>query len=458
MSEQSTECLDNKSILELQKQNKEQLEIIVKGMREVEVIHKRDAVRLDVLDALHIDKIAEKVSLLIDSNNKIDAKLESMAKSQEQLQKLSYSMPGMAASSSKALEEKYEDALERYLKHKVRMDSELSGKMVDHIIKSEYKGLTDISEAKLRSEMLKDIPSNKDLQSGVNPDGGYWVIPQRLSQMVTRIFETSPLLQLATSQPSSSKSVELVIADEEAQAQGAVGEVELPTQQATPTIGLLTIPVHRIASGRQRITQDLIDDATFDVTGWLLRLIADKLRRLLNTDMIVGTGAIRARGILTYPNVTTPGTYERGAIEQIPSGSATDYTYNGFVDLQSSVKEDYQANSVFMMKRQSFGNVLKIKSSDFVPLINANQLAESPTRIILGSPVLFADDFDAVGAGALAAAYGDFRKGYMVVPRFGIRILRDIFTQNPLVSFTADMRQGGDVTNYESFKIQEITT
>ncbi len=451
MSEQTAESLDNKSLMELQKQNKEQLETIVKGMREVEAIHKRDAVRLDVLDSHQIDKIAKNVADLLDCNSKIDAKLATLEKTQGQLKELSFSTPGSltaAKEAGKKLEEKYEKGLVGYIYNRVAIDPAVVKELSDHIIKTDYAHATDKG-----LEWVK-----KDLQEGVNPDGGYWVIPQRVTQMITRIFETSPILQLAASQTTSSKSIEMIIDDEDAIIQGAVGEGEVPAQQVTPTIGLLTIPVSRIASGRHRVTQDLIDDSSFDVVGWLMRKIADRLRRQLNSDMITGSGALRARGILTYPDYGTPGLYERGAVEQIVSGDATNFTYNGFVDIQASVKEVYQAAAVWLMRRASFANVLKIKSLDNVPLINANQLAQSPTRVILGSRVLFADDMEAVGAGALAAAYGSFNPGYTVVPRVGLRVLRDVFTANPLISFTSDMRQGGDVTNYESFKIQRIST
>ncbi len=446
MSEQTVESTDGKTVLELQNKYAEQFEKIVKGLAEVEATNKGNSEGL-----AKIDKIAVDVSGFIDSNNKIDAKLAAVTKSVEQLQKLSFSMPGAAdaeKSKAKKLEAKYENSLKSYIYDKSAIDKDLVNEIHDYILKTDYAHAT--------AKGLEAI--KKTLQEGVNPDGGYWVIPQRVTQMVTRIFETSPLLQLAGSQSTSSNSIELVIDDEDAIIQGAVGELETPNTQVTPTIGLLTIPVHRIGSGRHRVTQDLIDDASFDVIGWLMRKIADRLRRQLNSDMIIGTGALRARGILTYPDYAAPGVYERGAVEQVVSTNATDFTYNGFVDIQSSLKEEYQAGAVWLMRRQSFANVLKIKSLDDVPLINANQLAQSPTRVILGNRVLFADDMDAVGADALAAAYGTYNPGYTIVPRIGIRILRDPFTANPLISFTSDMRQGGDVTNYESFKIHRIST
>jgi HK97 family phage major capsid protein len=456
MTEKLNEPNVEKSALSIQKEMAEQLSSMVSGLKEVEHIHARNTKRLDVLDEMQIDKIADNVSKAIDQNNKSTDALEAINKRQDNLEKIaSFGLDGKSSENSAYA--KYSDQLERYFRYYEPIDEKVYSDMISNVIATEYKGLAKSDEQKIRTFMLgSGNQHGKLLQEGVNPDGGYWVIPERLSDTVTRVFETSPLMQLASVQATATSSVEMIINDNQATIQGAVGELTVPVIEPTPTIGLLTIRVNRIGSGRQLITLELIDDVNFDVTAWLLEKIADKLTRTLNTDMITGDGALKARGILTYPDYTTPGVYERGAVEQIVSGFATDFTYDGFVDLQNAVKEEYQANAVFLMRRKSFSNVLKIKSSDFVPLINANQLAEAPVRIILGNRVLFADDFPDVGAGALAAAYGDFRKGYKVVTRTGLRVLRDPFTQNPFVSFTADMRQGGDVTNYESFKIQRI--
>jgi len=455
MNEQATST-DGQSVLDIQKAMNTQLETMVNGLREYENIHTRDAKRLDALDSFQIDKIAEKVSGAIDTNNKLQSTLDEMSKRQDNLEKLASLSNGSSESGEKAIMSKYEDSLERYLKKGDLIDSKVNQDMVLHIISKEYKGLDEADEQKLNNSMLANTPNAKLMQAGVNPDGGYWIIPERIADTITRVFETSPLMQLASIQRTATEAVEMIINDDEATVQGAVGELTVPTIQVTPTIGLLTIRVQRIGSGRQLITQQLIDDVNFDVTAWLLNKIAERLTRNLNTDMIIGDGALRARGILTYPDYTTPGIYERGAVEQIISGNAANLTYDGLVDLQNAVKEEYQANAVFLMKRQSFANVLKIKSLDDVPLINPAQLAETPVRLILGSRVLFANDMEDIATGALAVAYGDFRKGYKVVTRMGIRVLRDPFTQNPFISFTADMRQGGDVTNYESFKIQRI--
>jgi len=71
----------------------------------------------------------------------------------------------------------------------------------------------------------------------------------------------------------------------------------------------------------------------------------------------------------------------------------------------------------------------------------------------LGKPVVFMDDMAAVAANSLSVAYGDFRQGYTIVDRLGLRIVRDNITQPGFVKFQVFRRVGGAVTSFDSFKI-----
>ncbi|KKK77295.1 hypothetical protein LCGC14_2855060, partial [marine sediment metagenome] len=131
-------------------------------------------------------------------------------------------------------------------------------------------------------------------------------------------------------------------------------------------------------------------------------------------------------------------------------------TYDGFVDTQNALKDAYQSSAVWMMKRTTWGNVLKLKDGESRPLINFEQLAEDPTRVVLGKRVLFADDMPVVASDALSVVFGDFGVGYTIVDRLGIRVLRDAFTNKPLVLFYTTKRVGGAVTNFEALKIMKL--
>jgi len=299
-----------------------------------------------------------------------------------------------------------------------------------------------------RPEQTLSPDEIRALSIGSDPDGGYWVVPEVASTIMTTIFETSPIRELASTMSIGSKSVTMVIDDSEA-ASGWLGERETPSETSTPTIREKEI-VTFTGYAEPRATMEMLDDANINVEQWLAGKVADKLARQENSAFVNGNGIGKPRGFLTYPAGTS-----FGQIEQINSGSATDFTFDGLITIQNSLKEPYQRNAVWLFKRSSIANVRKLKDANNQYLWQPNnQAGEPPT--LLGAPVRHADDIPAVAGNALAAVYGDLRSAYLIVDRHGIRVQRDALTSKPFVKFFTTKRVGGDVVNFEAIKIQKI--
>lgn len=66
--------------------------------------------------------------------------------------------------------------------------------------------------------------------------------------------------------------------------------------------------------------------------------------------------------------------------------------------------------------------------------------------MLLGKPAVTAADMPVAAANSLSVAYGDFKQGYTIVDRMGIRVLRDPFTAAPYVRSLFDQagRRRGD--------------
>ena len=77
---------------------------------------------------------------------------------------------------------------------------------------------------------------------------------------------------------------------------------------------------------------------------------------------------------------------------------------------------------------------------------------------VLGKPIFNDDNMPAVGANAFPIAFGNFKRGYLIVDRFGIRVLRDPYTNKPWVHFYTTKRVGGGVQNFEAIKLLKVAT
>ncbi len=77
---------------------------------------------------------------------------------------------------------------------------------------------------------------------------------------------------------------------------------------------------------------------------------------------------------------------------------------------------------------------------------------------LMGYPVVEAEDMPNIGTDSFAIAIGDFRAGYLVVDRLGVRVLRDPYSAKPYVLFYTTKRVGGGVQNFEAIKLVKFGT
>ncbi|MBX3504889.1 MAG: phage major capsid protein, partial [Parvibaculum sp.] len=76
----------------------------------------------------------------------------------------------------------------------------------------------------------------------------------------------------------------------------------------------------------------------------------------------------------------------------------------------------------------------------------------------LNFPVTEAEDMPSIAADAPAIAFGDFKRGYLIVDRLGIRVLRDPYSAKPYVLFYTTKRVGGGVQNFEAIKFLQFSS
>src|SRR3954447_8527715 len=104
------------------------------------------------------------------------------------------------------------------------------------------------------------------------------------------------------------------------------------------------------------------------------------------------------------------------------------------------------------MNRKVQATIRKFKDAQ------GNYLWQPPARAgaaatLMGFPVVEAEDMPDMAANSLSLAFGDFRRGYLVVDRAGVRVLRDAYSAKPYVLFYTTKRVGGGVQDYDAIKL-----
>lgn len=313
----------------------------------------------------------------------------------------------------------------------------------------------------------RDMTVQAAMSVGSDPDGGYWVPTQMVNDIKRRLFETSPVRQLAAVLSITTDSVAFPTDTNDATSGGWVGETDARSETGTQQVGEQTIYV-REQYAEPRVTQKLLDMATIDVEAWLNGKIADKMSRVENTAFVSGTGVKQPKGFLTYKDtaVTTADTSRAwGKLQYVASGAAGAFPAlsNGasnpdaLIDLVAALKPAYRAGAVFGCNRATEAALRKLKDADGNYMVD--RITDGATGFtLLGFPIATMEDMPDLASDAFSLVFGNFSTGYQIVDGRGIRVLRDPFTQKPYVKFYTTKWTGGDITNFDSLKLMKFSS
>ena len=313
-------------------------------------------------------------------------------------------------------------------------------------VKTAHRKAFESYVRKGRDTDLQEL-EQKALSVNSDPDGGYFVTAEMDSEIVKKLFDTSPVRQAARTVTISTDALE-GIADNDEVSTGWVGETAARPATDTPTVDKWRIPVHE-QYALAEATQKLLDDSSVNIESWLNESIADKLTRTENTAFVTGNGVAKPRGFTTYADGTS-----WGQVEQIPTGGATAVTADGLITVFYALQGSYRASSSWAMNRTTVSAIRKLKGSDNNYLWQPGLMASEPATL-LGRPILEFEDMADVAASSLSIAIADWRRAYTIVDRAGIRILRDPYSNKPYVQFYVTKRVGGGVVNFDAIKLQD---
>lgn len=404
---------------------------------------------LEGLDAETLKKATSGLADHMEEYQETKQKLEAQQEELKRVETLFSRVGGGDAKHESEEDVKARKDVARYLKKGAAMDVESGKHVIEALLDGKFKHMDDDD----REMHLKSLVGS------IGPQGGYFIRPEVSSRMITRIFETSAMRNYATVENITSDILEIIIDDNELIAGGWVGETQSRNQTGTPDIGVKQIAVHE-QYAQPAATQRMLDDAGFDIEGWLGRKTTNKMIRDENLAFVTGDGNGKPRGFLTYPAWAVNGTYERGKIEQIESATSKTVAGDDFKKTQNAMIEDYNAGAAWFMKRASFEAVITLKDLNDNYLLNFESMRVGDEKLLLGKPISFFNDMpqhtQTVTGDVLSYAYANFSTGYTVVDRLGFRVIRDEVTNKPFVLFYTVKRTGGDVTNYESIKLLKV--
>jgi HK97 family phage major capsid protein len=297
----------------------------------------------------------------------------------------------------------------------------------------------------------------KALSAGSNPDGGY-TVPVEIEAMIgRRLSLISPIRSIAGRREISGNVYRkpfMVTGP----AVGWIGETGARPQTNSPTIDALNFPAMELYA-QPAATPTLLEDSAVNIDEWLAAEVEQAFAVQEGAAFVAGDGNNKPKGFLAYETIDNDdwewgklGTLITGVDGAFPASNPSDV----LVDLIYSLKAGYRQNAHFVMNRKTQGAVRKFKDD------GGNYLWQPPSGLgaratLMSFPVVEAEDMPDMAADSLSVAFGDFGRGYLVVDRQGVRVLRDPYSAKPYVLFYTTKRVGGGVQDFDAIKLLQFS-
>ncbi|EEE43300.2 phage major capsid protein [Roseibium alexandrii] len=289
------------------------------------------------------------------------------------------------------------------------------------------------------------------LNKGTDSEGGY-LAPVEWDRTITgKLIEVSPMRQVASLQQISGTTYRKVF-NLRGTASGWVGETAARPETDTASIAEMPIATGEIYA-KPAATQQLLDDAEIDAETWLAGEVETEFAFQESNAFIAGDGANKPHGFLTFADgAANANRNPLGPIKAVPAAASADVTSDELLDVIYALPSVYTQNARWVMNRTSLGTIRKLKDGQGNYLWQPSAQAGQPATLH-GYPVSEMAGMPDMAANALSIAFGDFRRGYLIVDRVGIRVLRDPYTNKPYVLFYTTKRVGGSVIDPQALKV-----
>jgi len=334
-----------------------------------------------------------------------------------------------------------QETVEKFETRLTRPNSGMDTKAVD-----EYMGAWD-SYCRKGLEGL-DAMEKKALTVSNDSTGGYLAPAEYVRELIKDVTEISPIRQIARVRSTGQRSIQIPKRTGQFAAQW-VSESGTRSETTGWQVGLEELPAHEHYAMVDISEQDL-EDSVFNLEAEMQSEFAEQFAKAEGNAFVVGDSVGKPHGFMDHSGVS-----------HVNSGDADEITADGLISLVHNVKSDYSRNGTFVFNRTSLAKIRKLKDTAGQYVFQAGMsLQGGVTNTILGMPYVEATDMPSEGANTFPVAYGDFRRGYMIVDRVNLAVLRDPFTQATTgnVRYIARKRVGGQVIQKEAISKLKCST
>lgn len=303
------------------------------------------------------------------------------------------------------------------------------------------------------SHKIVRAQSEKAMIVADDATGGIFAPPEFVNVLIKDIVQISEWRSLVTVRNTTKRSIWQPKRTRTTTA-GRVAESGTQSETQNPLFGPIEIPAYK-AFARVDISDEDLEDPIFDLEGFLREDWAEQFALLEGSEITNGSGVGQCTGITT--DLTIP---------EMTSAVSGGFNADDLIKLNATPKSGYAKNFTWVMNRTTISYVRRLKDSanrylwDMGFNSSPSGMAQRAPMTILGSPVVEMNDVPNIAVGAYSVIVGDFARGYTMVDRVNLSILRDVYSQagTGMVRIFARKRFGGKPVQQEAMAKLKIST
>lgn len=306
-----------------------------------------------------------------------------------------------------------------------------------------------------KDDGLREL-ERKALQVGVDEDGGY-AVPEELDRTILNLLKDEVVMRQEATTITVGGANYKKLVNLGGTASGWVGETDARPETDASKLGQIE-PFMGEIYGNPQATQTMLDDAFFNVEDWINSELAIEFAEQEEIAFTSGNGTKKPKGFLAYASTLDPDkTRAFGTLQHILSGAAAGVTADAIIKLVYTLRKVHRNGAKFMMNNNSLFAIRILKDSEGNYLWRPGLELGQPSSLA-GYGVAENEQMPDIAADAKAIAFGNFKRGYIIVDRIGTRILRDPYTKKPFVGFYTTKRTGGMLVDSQAIKLLQIGT
>lgn len=283
---------------------------------------------------------------------------------------------------------------------------------------AEKKGETDEAEAKAEDEdaneeaetrafgaelrgMWNNLNERSDLTPLTKGDNGA-VIPTTIAKRIIRkLYDISPIAERATKyNVKGTLTIPYYGEDGTNYINVAFQGAEFTAISANSGKFSSINLAGYVAGALSLISRSLINNAEFDIVGYVVDQMAYSIRRFLEDVLLNGSGAISGQSG-TVAGLT-------GVTLTTTAAAATAVTSDELIELQDSVKDMFQEGAIWIMSPNTRTAIRQLKSNTGYYLLQPDITSKFGYKL-LGHDVYVSDNMPDMAAGKTAIYYGNMK-------------------------------------------------